>query len=101
MSETTRLALSLVVTGLTVKPEDLKVAGIIHGAWGVEAPNGFLTVVFVTHSWSGEPFNAEPQKHAQVAWVDAAAIPKEFVSTTRTELVSYLGNGPTVTTEGW
>src|SRR5438309_1026073 len=31
-------------TGLTVKPESLKVAHIIHGAWGVEAPNGFLTV---------------------------------------------------------
>lgn len=25
-------------TGLTVKPESLKVAHIIHGAWGVEAP---------------------------------------------------------------
>ncbi len=25
-------------TGLTVKPETLKVAHIIHGAWGVEAP---------------------------------------------------------------
>jgi 8-oxo-dGTP pyrophosphatase MutT (NUDIX family) len=36
-------------TGLTVKPEALKVAHIIHGAWGVEAPNGFLTVVFAAH----------------------------------------------------
>ncbi|MDH6221077.1 8-oxo-dGTP pyrophosphatase MutT (NUDIX family) [Streptomyces pseudovenezuelae] len=25
-------------TGLTVKPESLKVAHIIHGAWGLEAP---------------------------------------------------------------
>lgn len=38
-------------TGLIVDPAYLSVAGIIHGAWGVEAPNGFLTVVFVTHSW--------------------------------------------------
>lgn len=30
-------------TGLAVKPESLKVAHIIHGSWGVEAPNGFLT----------------------------------------------------------
>jgi hypothetical protein len=36
-------------TGLTVKPVALKVAHIIHGAWGVEAPNGFLTVVFAGH----------------------------------------------------
>lgn len=44
-------------TGLTVKPESLKVAHIIHGAWGVEAPNGFLTVVFTAHDWTGEPEN--------------------------------------------
>lgn len=30
-------------TGLTVNAESLKVAHIIHGALGVEAPNGFLT----------------------------------------------------------
>lgn len=88
-------------TGLAVKPEDLKVAGIIHGAWGVEAPNGFLTVVFVAHSWSGEPVNAEPHKHAQVAWVGVTKIPHEFVSTTRAALTSYLEDGPTVTVEGW
>lgn len=76
-------------------------AGIIHGAWGVEAPNGFLTVVFVAHSWSGEPFNAEPHKHAQVTWKDSTAIPEEFVSTTRSALTNYLTNGPMVTTEGW
>lgn len=40
-----------------MKPEALKVAHIIHGAWGVEAPNGFLTVVFAAHNWTGEPEN--------------------------------------------
>lgn len=53
-------------TGLIVKPESLKVAHIIHSAWGVEAPNGFLTVVFAAHDWTGEPENREPRKHAQV-----------------------------------
>lgn len=36
-------------TGLTVKPETPKVAHSIYGAWGVEAPNGFLTVVFAAN----------------------------------------------------
>lgn len=49
-------------TGITVKPEQLRLAHIIHGAWGVEAPNGFLTVVFTAHEWTGEPENREPQK---------------------------------------
>ncbi|MFJ5719435.1 NUDIX domain-containing protein [Streptomyces sp. NPDC093149] len=88
-------------TGLTVKPESLKVAHIIHGAWGVEAPNGFLTVVFAAHDWTGEPENREPRKHARVSWVDADAIPKEFVDTTSSALHRYLGGGPEVSLDGW
>jgi 8-oxo-dGTP pyrophosphatase MutT (NUDIX family) len=88
-------------TGLTVKPESLKVAHIIHGAWGVESPNGFLTVVFATHEWTGEPENREPGKHAQVRWVDADAIPENFVDTTSSALLRYLGSGPEVSLDGW
>ncbi|WP_415951882.1 NUDIX domain-containing protein [Streptomyces sp. KLOTTS4A1] len=88
-------------TGLTVKPESLKVAHIIHGAWGVEAPNGFLTVVFVAHEWAGEPENREPLKHAQVGWVRADAIPENFVDTTSSALHRYLTGGPEVSLCGW
>ncbi|WUJ33110.1 NUDIX domain-containing protein [Streptomyces sp. NBC_00386] len=88
-------------TGLTVKPESLKVAHIIHGAWGVEAPNGFLTVVFTADKWTGEPENREPRKHAQVRWVDADAIPTEFVDTTASALHRYLAGGPEVSLDGW
>ncbi|MFI5568366.1 NUDIX domain-containing protein [Streptomyces sp. NPDC051740] len=88
-------------TGLTVRPEALKVAHIIHGAWGVEAPGGFLTVVFVAHEWSGEPENREPRKHAQVRWADANAIPDEFVETTASALHRYLSGGPQVSLDGW
>lgn len=88
-------------TGLTVKPESLRVAHIIHGAWGVEAPNGFLTVVFVAHDWTGEPENREPRKHAQVRWVDVDAIPDDFVDTTAEALHQYLSGGPEVSLDGW
>ncbi|GAA2064538.1 NUDIX hydrolase [Catenulispora yoronensis] len=88
-------------TGLIVHPAELKVAGIIHGAWGVEAPNGFLTVVFAAENWSGKPTNAEPHKHAQVTWIDSTHVPEEFVSTTRAALIKYLENGAAVIAEGW
>ncbi|ARP72110.1 NUDIX domain-containing protein [Streptomyces pluripotens] len=88
-------------TGLTVKPESLKVAHIIHGAWGVEAPNGFLTVVFAAHEWTGEPENREPRKHSQVRWVDANAIPEAFVDTTARALHHYLNDGSEVSLDGW
>ncbi|MGH3389432.1 MAG: NUDIX domain-containing protein [Actinomadura sp.] len=88
-------------TGLIVDPAELKIAGIIHGAWGVEAPNGFLTVVFVTTTWTGEPANTEPHKHAQVRWFPVEQVPSEFVSTTREALVNYLVGGPMVFTDGF
>ncbi|MBT2478411.1 NUDIX domain-containing protein [Streptomyces sp. ISL-94] len=88
-------------TGLTVKPESLKVAHIIHGAWGVEAPNGFLTVVFAAHEWTGEPENREPRKHSQVRWVDTDAIPDAFVDTTSSALHHYLSSGADVSLDGW
>ncbi|MFI2187908.1 NUDIX domain-containing protein [Streptomyces sioyaensis] len=88
-------------TGLTVKPESLKVAHIIHGAWGVEAPNGFLTVVFAAHEWTGEPDNREPRKHSQVCWIDSGSIPEDFVPTTASALHKYLAEGSEVSLSGW
>lgn len=88
-------------TGLTIDPASLRLAHVIHGAWGVEAPNGFLTVVFTADRWLGEPSNTEPGKHAQVAWVDVNAIPTEFVPTTASALTRYLSDGPQVSLDGW
>ncbi|MEU3712631.1 NUDIX domain-containing protein [Streptomyces catenulae] len=88
-------------TGLVVEPELLEVAHVIHCARGVEAPNGFLTVVFVAHHWSGEPENREPDKHAQVRWVETGRVPDNFVGTTASALRRYLAGGPQVSLSGW
>lgn len=88
-------------TGLTVDPSALRVAHILHAARGVEAPNGFLTIVFATHSWTGHLFNPEPAQHSTVAWTPTAAIPDDFVPTTRRALINYLTQGPNLTLHGW
>ncbi|MDW4910307.1 NUDIX domain-containing protein [Streptomyces sp. ADMS] len=90
-------------TGLTVKPESLKVAHIVHGAQGVQAPNGYLTVVFAVHDWTGEPENREPDKHAEVRWVEVDALPveAEFVRTSAGALRRYLDGGPLLSLAGW
>lgn len=88
-------------TGLEVNPDTLQFAHIIHGARGVEAPNGFLTVVFAAHQWTGEPENREPEKHSQVSWIDTHALPPEFVNTTASALHHYLTDGPQVSLDNW
>lgn len=90
-------------TGLTVDPASLTIAGIIHGARGVEAPNGFLTVIFAARKWEGEPVNAEPRKHARVAWFPADEIPAALVPDRRETLLAYLRSPgePVVSTDGF
>ncbi|MFC5032006.1 NUDIX domain-containing protein [Streptomyces sp. DSM 41987] len=88
-------------TGLVVDPAALRVAHVIHGAWGVESPNGFLTVVFTTQDWSGEPVNSEPEKHSAVRWFDIDALPGEMVPSTGHALRCVLDDGPRISLHGW
>ncbi|XUL89760.1 NUDIX domain-containing protein [Streptomyces galilaeus] len=89
-------------TGIVVAPESLKVVHLIHAAHGVDAPHGFLTVVFVADKWSGEPENREPLKHAQVRWVQVDALPEKFVRGNGQALRQYLdGVEPQVSPYGW
>ncbi|MEV7536011.1 hypothetical protein [Streptomyces hydrogenans] len=78
-----------------------QVAHIIHDAWGVEAPDGFLTVVFAAPEWTGEHEIRETRKHSQVCWVDADAISEDFAEITASALDRYLNNGSEVSPKGW
>jgi 8-oxo-dGTP pyrophosphatase MutT (NUDIX family) len=88
-------------TGLVVRAEELEVVHLVHGAWGVEAPGGYLTVVFAARAWAGEPENREPGKHTQVVWADTGALPEEFVLSTGKVLRAYLTGSPGITLHGW
>ncbi|MDX2542438.1 NUDIX domain-containing protein [Streptomyces sp. WI04-05B] len=91
-------------TGLTVEPETLELVHVVHGSLGVAAPNGYVTVVFATADWTGEPENREPTKHAQVTWVDVDELPLapgEFVRTSAGALRRYLDGGPLISLAGW
>lgn len=90
-------------TGLVVASADLRVAHIVHGRYGVESPNGFLTVVFATERWTGEPENREPHKHAEVRWWDAGALPteEECVPSMLLALGGHLAGGVEVSLRGW
>ncbi|MCZ4124452.1 NUDIX domain-containing protein [Streptomyces sp. H39-S7] len=87
-------------TGLVVDPSALRLAHVIHGAWGVESPNGFLTVVFAAHDWSGEPVNNEPEKHSAVRWFDTGDLPG-MVPSTGHALRCVLDDGPRISLHGW
>jgi len=89
-------------TGVVVDAASLKVVHVVHASLGVEAPSGFLTVVFAADEWTGEAENREPLKHAQVRWVQVEAVPEEFVRGNGLALRQYLdGVEPQVSVHGW
>lgn len=88
-------------TGLTVAPASLTLAHVNHGAWGVESPNGYLTVVFAATAWTGRPENREPGKHTQVRWLPTTALPTPMVPSTDSALRGYLAGDTGVTLHGW
>ncbi len=88
-------------TGVRLRPEALEVAHLVHGRTATTAPDGFLTVVFAAHEWTGTPRNREPEKHARVEWVPASRVPAAFVPGSRAALDGYLGDGPRLTLRGW
>lgn len=89
-------------TGLVVDPRSLRLAQVVHGSWGVEAPNGWLGLLFVTHEWSGDLVNTEPEKHDRLGWFGVDSLPEPFVPTAESVLSAYLGGRePRVLLQGW
>lgn len=88
-------------TELAVAPAALRLGQVVHGARSPHGGDGFLTVVFLTHSWSGELVNAEPEKHSQVCWVPAGALPADMVLSAGLTLAGALRGEPAVRTIGW
>ncbi|WP_097229687.1 NUDIX domain-containing protein [Streptomyces zhaozhouensis] len=88
-------------TGLVVDESSLRIAHVLHAARGAEAPNGFLTVIFLTETWSGEARNVEPAKHSEVRWVDTRALPEEMVFRSDRVIERCLSGGVGLTQLGW
>jgi len=40
---------------------------------------GWVEIYFTALSWSGEPYNAEPAKHSELAWLDIDNLPENLM----------------------
>jgi ADP-ribose pyrophosphatase YjhB (NUDIX family) len=67
-------------TGTKLKPEDLK---LILTGQRKHPDSNWVDVVFEAQSWSGEPFNAEPDIHGELVWLDPDHLPDNMVPYTR------------------
>jgi 8-oxo-dGTP diphosphatase len=61
--------------GLTILPEDVTFAGVLHRREGDERIDFFVQV----RKWSGEPVNTEPAKCDDLRWVELDNLPENTI----------------------
>lgn len=65
--------------GIFLKPEDLKVAHVMHRNSRTTENNERVDVFFVTRQWQGEPQNKEPHKCDDLSWFKLDNLPSNTI----------------------
>ena len=70
--------------GVAIKPADLRHALTVHR----DSTDGssWVDIYFRAASWTGEPFNAEPHKHSELAWLEIDSLPENVIPDVRYSL---------------
>lgn len=84
--------------GVTIKPQDMKQVLAFHQK--DEEGEVRVGIYFETTKWSGEPHNAEPHKHTEIAWFDEDNLPSTVIGTTAKKLQA-IKDGQTYVEYGW
>ncbi|MFJ7947242.1 NUDIX domain-containing protein [Streptomyces sp. NPDC096354] len=85
-------------TGVHISADQQEFCGLVHH----HEPPGRdrITAVFVTQSWTGEPYNAEPQKHEGLFWVPMEKSPPDCHPYTAA-IFHMLTHGPSYRALNW
>ena len=85
--------------GVTIQPADLRHLLTTHRK--SDADDTFwIDVYFEAAAWQGELYNAEPDKHGEVAWLDPANLPENMVPAIR-DALGQIAAGRTYSEFGW
>jgi 8-oxo-dGTP pyrophosphatase MutT (NUDIX family) len=82
--------------GVTLAPQDLSFVGVIHRGGDSERVDFFVKV----GQWSGEPYNAEPDKCDELRWVGIDDLPDNTIPYVR-QAIENLAHGVTIQEYGW
>ena len=83
--------------GVDVEPKDLKYLLTNHRNSG---DMGWVDVVFEVRKWQGEPYNAEPDKHGSLDWLDLDKLPDNVAPPGRWR-IDQVAAGKTYAEYGW
>lgn len=85
--------------GVTIKESDLKLMHVAHRK-AIDDTDSWIDLIFETEQWDGEPRNAEPKKHSELAWLDPSDLP-ENVLPVLAHVFKQMENGKTYSEFEW
>ena len=83
--------------GVEIKLKDLRYLHVTHRQ---EPEMTWVDVYFEAKKWQGEPFNAEPNVHEKLDWLDPNNLPKNVVLSVRF-VFEQIQAGNTYAEFGW
>jgi 8-oxo-dGTP pyrophosphatase MutT (NUDIX family) len=82
--------------GVTIDPEHVEFAHIMHNSSG----GGRAAFFFTVHRWGGVPENREPEKCSELHWFPLDALPDRLIDYCRVAL-SHIADGQAFSVYGW
>lgn len=83
-------------TGITVAPQNLRFAHVMHRMEG----DDWVDVYFDVLDYEGEVYNAEPHVHSELAWLDSANLPENVIPSVKFAL-QQIDAGKMYSEYGW
>lgn len=86
-------------SGVDIKDNDLRHVLTMH-RMNKDQDMVWLDVYFEAEKWSGDPYNAEPDVHAELAWLDIKNLPDNVIPSVHAALEAIEAD-KTYTEYGW
>ncbi|WP_433521025.1 NUDIX hydrolase [Nocardia pseudovaccinii] len=82
--------------GITLEPEDVQFAHIMHNS----SSGGRMAFFFTVADWQGEPVNLELQKCSALEWFTLDALPDRMIDYCRVA-IKHIADGSAFSVYGW
>ncbi len=86
--------------GVILKPENLKVAHVMHRDSGLAEDNERIDVFFTAENWDGEIKNKEPNKCDDLSWFDFNNLPSNIIPYVK-QAIDCIKNKVFYSEHGW
>ncbi len=86
--------------GVTANKDNLKQVLTVHRKEKYTDDNTWVDIYFELTSFRNEPYNAEPTKHGNLAWLDPQNLPKNIVPCVRAAF-GFMAEGKKFAEWGW